>query len=114
MKRKMRSKAKTFATVFTRFASLELCKLDEECAMIVNMRVRPEFIRQGHGKKLVKSKVFEDTCSDFDSVFAFCDEKTVGFWRKMGEKTTSENAPFGVKSFIKTSNVPNLNLFKIK
>ncbi len=101
-------------TIFSKHAKLDLRRLSENCAMIVNIRVRAEFIGKGHGKRLLKCEVFKETCSKFDSVYAFSDKKTAGFWAKMGEREVPKNAPLEVKMFVKMSNIKDLCLFKIK
>ena len=101
-------------TILSKHAKLDLRGLSENCAMIVNIRVRAEYIGQGHGKRLLKCGAFKETCSTFKSVYAFSDKKTAGFWAKMGEREVPKNAPLEVKTFIKMSNVKDLCLFKIK
>jgi ribosomal protein S18 acetylase RimI-like enzyme len=97
--------------LYDEFGTLEVCDLDDNCFLIVNMEVRPEFRGQGHGKHMVKEA--KKHCLLGDMMFASSEEGAVGFWEKIGEEMDIDKVPLAVKIAVKGFKHDKLKLFRV-
>ncbi len=93
-----------------KFGKLEICDVSDDCFLVVNMEIRPEFRGQGHGKRMVEEA--KKKCAR-GNMFASSEENAIGFWEKIGEEVDINEVPLAVKIAVKGFKHHNLKLFRV-
>ena len=97
--------------LYNKFGELEICDVSDNCFLIVNMEIRPEFRRQGHGKRMVEEA--KKNCTRGYMMFASSEGGAVGFWKKIGKEVDMKDVPLAVKIAVKGFGHHNLKLFRV-